>query len=117
MYPVALEAVLRAKVALLANFLAVWTLQLARVVIAVVACAFARGGGVSSHDVCLQSVECEVSKILRKDKSRVRMTWSSFKWDFVGAGALFPVPSKGCGDGFKKSNAESWERNCGVKWG
>lgn len=48
MYPVALEAVLRAEEALLAQFLAVWTLQLACVVWAVLARAFARGR-VSGH--------------------------------------------------------------------
>lgn len=39
MYPVALEAVLRAEVALLAQLLAVWALQRARLVLAVRACA------------------------------------------------------------------------------
>jgi hypothetical protein len=47
MYPVALEAVLRAEVALLAQLLAVWTLQRARLVLAVLAHTHARG--VSSH--------------------------------------------------------------------
>lgn len=51
MYPVALEAVLRAEVALFAQLLAVRTLQLAGVVVAVLAGAFARGGRVSSHRV------------------------------------------------------------------
>jgi hypothetical protein len=37
MYPVALEAVLRAKVAFLANLLAVGTLELACIVVAVIA--------------------------------------------------------------------------------
>ena len=61
MYPVALEAVLRAEEALLAEFLAVWTLQLAGVVGAVLARAFARGR-VSGHGgVCwLESVVCVV---------------------------------------------------------
>ena len=48
-YPVALEAVLGAEVALLAQLLAVWALQLARIVVAVFASALARGGRVSSH--------------------------------------------------------------------
>lgn len=48
-YPVALEAVLGAEVALLALLLAVWTLQLARVLVAVFARALARGGRVSGH--------------------------------------------------------------------
>jgi hypothetical protein len=48
-YPVALEAVLGAEVALLALLLAVWALQLARVVVAIFASALARGGRVSSH--------------------------------------------------------------------
>ena len=47
MYPVALEAVLGAEVALLAQLLAVWTLQRARLVLAVLARTHARG--VSSH--------------------------------------------------------------------
>ena len=47
MYPVSFEAVLRAKVALFAEFLAVGTLQRARVLVAVLARALARG--VYSH--------------------------------------------------------------------
>ena len=48
-YPTSLEAVLRAEVALFAEFLAVWTLQRARVLVAVLARALARG--VYSHRV------------------------------------------------------------------
>jgi hypothetical protein len=47
-YPVALEAVLRAEVTFFAQLLAVWTLQRASVILAVVACALARG--VAGHD-------------------------------------------------------------------
>jgi hypothetical protein len=59
-YPVALEAVLRAEVALFSQLLAVWTLQRASVILAVVACALARG--VAGHDA---RRNCEMKLYLR----------------------------------------------------
>jgi hypothetical protein len=47
-YPVALKAVLRAEIALLSQFLAVWTLQRACFLVAIFTRALARG--VSGHD-------------------------------------------------------------------
>lgn len=43
MYPVALETILRAEVVLFSELLAVRTLKRARIVLAVLACALARG--------------------------------------------------------------------------
>jgi hypothetical protein len=60
MYPVALKAVLRAEVALLPQFLTVWTLQGAGIVLAITACALARGRRVSGHKSLCRGVELEV---------------------------------------------------------
>jgi hypothetical protein len=51
MYPVALKAVLRAEVALLPQFLTVGTLQGAGIVLAIAACALARGRRLYGHRV------------------------------------------------------------------
>jgi hypothetical protein len=99
MYPVAFEAVLRAEVALLAQFLAVWTLQRAGVVLTICACTLS--WGVCSHSGAACGLWEDVA--LGKFVYCSRWVTLSFKAIFTAKRLVCRAPRKRSGDCLRSS--------------